>query len=95
MTKQEAQELLNAVSAKLKAQGGVVDARLLDKKGNLEKLVASFSYVSVCECIAANRPNYYIVATKPFKGITIATCETLEEANRIAERHNREVAAAA
>ena len=42
MTKQEALELLEAVSCKLDAQGRVVDARLLDKKNNLEKLVASF-----------------------------------------------------
>lgn len=42
MTKAEAQELLEAVNAKLDAQGRVVDSRLLDKKNNLEKLIATF-----------------------------------------------------
>lgn len=42
MTKEEAQELLDAVNTKLDAQGNMVDDRLLDKKGNLEKLIASF-----------------------------------------------------
>lgn len=43
MTKEEALELLEAVNTKLDAQGYCVDARLLDKKNNLEKLIASFN----------------------------------------------------
>lgn len=43
MTKQEAQELLDAVNTGLDAQGRVIDARLLDKKNNLEKLIKSFA----------------------------------------------------
>ena len=42
MTKQEAQELLEALNTKLNAQGYAVDARLLDKKNLLEKLIKEF-----------------------------------------------------
>lgn len=42
MTKEEAVELLEAVNAKLLAQGYVVDSRLLEKKGNLEKLIKHY-----------------------------------------------------
>lgn len=43
MTQQEAIELLESINCKLDEQGRVVDDRLLEKKKNLEKLIASFT----------------------------------------------------
>lgn len=42
MTKEEAQEMLENVTARIQAQGRIVDARLLDKKTMLEKLIKSY-----------------------------------------------------
>jgi hypothetical protein len=42
MPKQEAIELLEAINTKLDSQGQVVDSRMLDKKGLLEKLIKEY-----------------------------------------------------